>query len=672
MKCLTVFAVCIAIIGTSMLSTRLIADENAKTVKTADWTYDAGLLQPFWLGDTVDGESVLFIKDPATGEAKAQLLFPVQDILNVTRAVNWRVPGGTTFEAGRDYVVKAGSREITLPKDSRIPSFTADQLRVPAGSQKYKLTHRDGNGEILFAAGAEYHEMQVCVSYRHASETWPSAPAFDGKALPKTIQKLNSREAVSLVLLGDSISTGCNASGWANCSPHQPPYQDLLLEHLKQTYSPNITLINLAVGGTSTPWGLTRIPDVVAARPDLVILAFGMNDSSGRSAEEYKSTTLAMIKAVRETQPQAEFILIATMLGNRDWVTLKHELFPQYRTALQELTEPGIALADMTSIWTEMLNRKQDWDLTGNGVNHPNDFGHRVYAQVLTSLLVPPKDETAAAPLPAEPFAVRLWPEKAPIGDDTFEVSEAKITVHLPKKPGGSAIVICPGGGYGGLVTGAEGHGIATWLNSHGVAGIVLEYRLPAGRSFVPLLDAQRAIRIARARATEWQINPSQVGIMGFSAGGHLASTAATHFDAGNPEAADPLDRPSSRPDFAVLVYPVVTMGEKTHGGSRTNLLGATPSQELLDQFSAEKQVTEKTPPMFLTHAVDDGPVPSINSQVLFDALQAAKIPSKYIELPSGGHGLNGYKGPMWDAWQKQSLEWLAVQGLIRVVDAGK
>ena len=672
MKSRTAFVAWIAIITTLMLNPRLVADEIATHAGDAAWVYDSGLMQPFWLGDTVDGESVLFLKDPATGEAKAQLLFPVLDILHVTRAVDWRVPGGMTFEAGRDYLVKAGSREITLPKDSRIPSFTPDQLRRPAGSQKHKLTHRDGNGEILFAAGAEYHEMQVCISYRHASEPWPSAPTFDENALPKTIQKLNSKETVSIVLLGDSISTGCNASGWANCSPHQPPYQDLLLEHLKETYSPNITLTNLAVGGTSTPWGVTRIPDVVAVKPDLVILAFGMNDSSGRSSEEYKSNTLAMIKAVRETQPQAEFILIATMLGNRDWVTLKHERFPQYRTALQELTAPGIALADMTSIWTEMLNRKQDWDLTGNGVNHPNDFGHRVYAQVLTTLLVPPKAETAAAPLPAEPFAVRLWPDKAPNGDDTFEVSEAKITVHLPKKSGGSAIVICPGGGYGGLVTGAEGHGIAKWLNSHGIAGIVLEYRLPAGRSFVPLLDAQRAIRIVRARATEWQINPAEVGIMGFSAGGHLASTSATHFDAGNPEAANPLDRPSSRPDFAVLVYPVVTMGEKTHGGSRTNLLGPNPSQELMDLFSNEKQVTEKSPPMFLTHAVDDTAVPSTNSQALFDALQAAKIPSKYLELPSGGHGLNGYQGPMWDAWQQQSLEWLVEQGLIRMIDAGK
>ena len=277
---------------------------------------------------------------------------------------------------------------------------------------------------------------------------------------------------------------------------------------------------------------------------------------------------------------------------------------------------------------------------------------------------------TTLAPLPEAPFAVRLWPENAPNGDKTFEMSEAKVTVHLPQHPGGSAIVICPGGGYGGLVTGPEGHGIAEWLNTHGIAGIVLEYRLPAGRAFVPLLDAQRAIRTVRARATEWQINPAQVGIMGFSAGGHLASTAATHFDAGNSAAADPLDRPHSRPDFAVLVYPVVTMGEKTHGGSRTNLLGAMPSQELMDLFSGEKQVTDKSPPMFLAHAVDDGPVPS-HSKALFESLQAAMIPSKYLELPSGGHGLDGYQGPMWDAWQKQSLEWLAEQQLIRVLDAG-
>ena len=254
---------------------------------------------------------------------------------------------------------------------------------------------------------------------------------------------------------------------------------------------------------------------------------------------------------------------------------------------------------------------------------------------------------------------VQIWKGRAPIGEGKFEKSDTQITVHRAAKDSGAAIVICPGGGYGGLVTGAEGHGIAKWLNGHGITGVVLEYRLPKGRPFVPLLDAQRAIRTVRANAKEWNIDPSQVGIIGFSAGGHLASTAATHFDDGDPRAKELVDRESCRPDFAILVYPVVTMGDETHGGSRRNLLGPDPSPKLIELFSNEKQVTKNTPPMFLAHALDDRPVPPENSKALFEALQAMKVPSQYLELPSGGHGLNGYKGPMWDAWQKQSLAWL-------------
>jgi acetyl esterase/lipase len=238
--------------------------------------------------------------------------------------------------------------------------------------------------------------------------------------------------------------------------------------------------------------------------------------------------------------------------------------------------------------------------------------------------------------------------------------------VHIPDQPNGASVVICPGGGYGGLVTGAEGHGIAKWLNGHGVTGVVLEYRLPRGRPFVPLLDAQRAMRIVRARAGIWGLDASRVVIMGFSAGGHLASTAATHFEAERADAVDVLDRPSSRPDFAILVYPVVTMGAATHGGSKQNLLGSNPSQELMDLFSGEKQVTNAAPPMFLAHALDDKPVPPENSQALYAALQQAGVSAKYLELPSGGHGLDGYQGPMWDAWQKQSMEWLGELGVLR------
>ncbi|MCA9016165.1 MAG: alpha/beta hydrolase [Planctomycetaceae bacterium] len=314
----------------------------------------------------------------------------------------------------------------------------------------------------------------------------------------------------------------------------------------------------------------------------------------------------------------------------------------------------------MTSIWTEFFKQKLDWDLTGNGVNHPNDFGHRIYAQVLSTLLVPPTPSDSTAKTSPAPQVVSLWNDKAPIGNDQFEKADVKITVHQPAKGNGAAIVICPGGGYQRLVTGGEGHGIAKWLNQHGITGVVLEYRMPDGRSFVPLLDAQQAIRTVRANAKQWNIDPAKVGIMGFSAGGHLASTAATHFDAGDSKSDDPVKRQSSRPDFAILVYPVVTMGATTHGGSKKNLLGADPSPELIELFSNEKQVTAQTPPIFLAHALDDKPVPPENSRALYQALQAKNIPSKYLELPSGGHGLNGYKGPMWDAWQKQSMEWLA------------
>lgn len=274
-------------------------------------------------------------------------------------------------------------------------------------------------------------------------------------------------------------------------------------------------------------------------------------------------------------------------------------------------------------------------------------------------------DESKNAAGQPAPQRVPLWNGRAPIGEGNFEEAEVWVTLHRPDKPNGAAIVICPGGGYAAVVKEPEGHGIAAWLNRHGITGVVLEYRLPAGRTWVPLLDAQRAVRTMRANAKTWGIDPSRIGIMGFSAGGHLASTAGTHFDGGDPTASDAVDRVSCRPDFMILVYPVVTMGDKTHQGSRTNLLGKDPPAKLVELFSNEKQVTARTPPTYLAHAINDEPVPPENSRALYAALQAQKIPAEYLELPSGGHGLDGYKGPMWDAWQSGALVWLARQKFI-------
>ncbi len=290
------------------------------------------------------------------------------------------------------------------------------------------------------------------------------------------------------------------------------------------------------------------------------------------------------------------------------------------------------------------------------------------HASILTVIALACLTVRVPAAEPAAAEKVLLWPGRAPVGAGGFETTNVTITVHRPTadRATGTALVICPGGGYGGLVTGAEGHGIAAWLNTHGIAGVVLEYRLPRGRAFVPLLDAQRAIRTVRLNAQAWGIKPDRIGIIGFSAGGHLAATAATHFDPGDPMATEPVERLSCRPDFAVLVYPVVTMaGDRAHGGSRDNLLGRGASEEKRILFSNERQVSDQTPPMFLAHALDDSVVHPDNSRLLYEALKAHRIAAEYLELPSGNHGLNGYKGPMWDAWQTKSLAWLTAQKLL-------
>jgi acyl-CoA thioesterase I len=341
--------------------------------------------QWFWSSTTMDGESVLLMQDDPGARPCASLLF------SPTRIRSVRSPSGEiTYKEGRDYVWKPGTREIVLPPGSTIPFKRPSDLRRPAGSQAFRLTHRDSNGEILFGGGHEYHDMQCTVDYDHAPGVWSGPrPSFAGDQLPHTIRRLREKQPLTITLLGDSISTGCNASGWAKVAPFQPSYQELLVANLETAYGSRVTLTNLAVGGTDTAWGVKTISKVIETRPHLVILAFGMNDATGRPASEYQANIRAMMDAVSEAGPETEFILVAPMLGNKDWKALRPELFPQYRDALATLCRPGVVLADMTSVWTELLKHKRDWDLTGNGVNHPNDFGHRVYAQVLSAILIP-------------------------------------------------------------------------------------------------------------------------------------------------------------------------------------------------------------------------------------------------------------------------------------------
>src|SRR5437899_5255698 len=223
-----------------------------------------------------------------------------------------------------------------------------------------------------------------------------------------------------------------------------------------------------------------------------------------------------------------------------------------------------------------------------------------------------------------------LWADGAPGALGKTDKDIPTLTVFLPEseKATGAAFVICPGGGYGGLAA-YEGSHYARFLNEQGIAGFVLKYRLGSSgyRHPAMLQDAARAVRIVRARAGEWKVDSKRVGIMGSSAGGHLASTLLTHFDAGKPDANDPVERESSRPGLGILCYPVITMGEFTHQGSKNNLLGKDPSPELVKLLSNELQVTPQTPPCFVWHTYEDSAGPVENALMFAAALRKHKVP---------------------------------------------
>ncbi len=266
-----------------------------------------------------------------------------------------------------------------------------------------------------------------------------------------------------------------------------------------------------------------------------------------------------------------------------------------------------------------------------------------------------------------------LWPEGAPgaLGQEPKDIPTLTPYLPDPARASGAAIVICPGGGYG-MLAAHEGEDYARFLNEQGIAGFVLKYRLATGGYHHPamLQDAARAVRTVRARAADWNLNPRRIGIMGSSAGGHLASTLLTHFDAGKPDSSDPIERQSSRPDAGILCYAVITMGQFTHQGSKQNLLGAQPAPELVEHLSNELQVTSNTPPCFIWHTWEDSAVPVENSLQFAEALRKAGVRFDLHIYEKGPHGL-GLGSPKWEParrhpWTADLVFWLKVQGFAR------
>lgn len=273
----------------------------------------------------------------------------------------------------------------------------------------------------------------------------------------------------------------------------------------------------------------------------------------------------------------------------------------------------------------------------------------------------------AAAPPPVE----LLWPSGAPGAVGEEPADKPNLTIYLPDaaRAAGVGVIVCPGGGYGGLAFEKEGTLIAQWWNSLGVAAFVLRYRVaPRYHHPAPLDDAQRAIRMVRAAAARYGVSADRIGIMGFSAGGHLASTAATHFDNGK-ESGDAVDHAGSRPDFAVLVYPVITLTEEpyVHKGSRQNLLGPNPDPKLVESLSSERQVTARTPPVFLFHTSADTAVPAENSVLFYLAARKAGVPAEMHIYEPGPHGVGlAATDFVLSSWPARLADWMRVRGLLR------
>lgn len=489
--------------------------------------------------------------------------------------------------------------------------------------------------------------------------------SYDWYARHEAVLKVKDQVNPEIVMIGDSITHFWAGPPEARIQRGPRAWKGLFGQR---------RVLNLGFGWDRTQNVLWRLDhgEFDGLRPRYVVINIGTNNFSATSharantPAEVAEGVRAVCTRIHAKSPASRIILMGVLpRGAKADDPFRSKILELNKLLAEVGKTPGVTVLDIGQRFllpNGELPRKLMSDFC-----HPTEEGYAIWASALKPLLQDAGPSRGVGAAPTELERLSLWTGQVPLGNEKFEAANTSITVHRPatEKANGAAMVICPGGGYGGLVVGPEGHGIAKWLNEHGITGIVLEYRLPHGRPLVPLLDAQRAIRTVRSKAKEWNVDPKRIGIIGFSAGGHLASTAATHFDDGDPKAADPVDCVSCRPDFAILIYPVITMGEKTHGGTKANLLGRNPTHELVELFSNEKQVTRQTPPMFLAHAKDDTVVVPDNSRMLYEALKAHHVAAEYLELPAGGHGLNGYKGPMWDAWQTKSLAWLAAQKVI-------
>jgi acyl-CoA thioesterase-1 len=350
----------------------------ASPPSTMEMLPDLHLLEPAWASETVHRESTILLREKADGFDTARLAFPAAEVLAVATA-----EGRHRFDP--DAYSSGDGLSFNFVRPDPVASINTKQMFPPKGSPM-SYASRVGHPEqnLMYHPGVWFHERNIEITYRRKDK--PAELERVG-SLPKTAARLKAGESFTIGVSGDSISTGLDASAKVNAPPHQPGYPDLVVAQLQAKFDSKIALVNRAVAGWSVANGVKDLDKLLESKPHLVIVAYGMNDVGRRDPKWYGEQTKAIVDGIRKANPDAEIILVSSMLGNAEWTATPRAMFGPYRDELKKLCGPGIALADLTAVWEIMLKHKHDLDLTGNGLNHPNDFGHRLYAQAVLSLL---------------------------------------------------------------------------------------------------------------------------------------------------------------------------------------------------------------------------------------------------------------------------------------------
>ena len=555
-------------------------------------------MEPIWEGTTAYEESVWPVAEQDGTVKDIPLLYHADKIISVQNLARTE-----TYQQGEDYILADG--KLRIPKDSHIPVTSYDTYHPSTGM----FSDKNG-GYTYWEEGTGIVTRQIYVTYQHSDSWEGQKPVDKSNLLPKTMQRLENRQDLKIVFYGDSITEGYNTSGFVKTAPYMPKWSTLVTESLKKAYPfSNITEVNTGLSGKDTRWGVQNLSErVTAYNPDLVVLAFGMNDGGQLSSEEYVANLQTMIDGIHAKNPDCEIVLVSTTLPNPD-VPEVQGYHAAYEAAMLAMEQEGIAVADMTAVHKALIEKKSFRNMTGNNVNHPNDYLARIYGQVV--------------------YQTAFGKQQNTLGNltDVTYVNDSKdpyqtMDIQLPEQmlePVPVLVFLHGGAWVIGDKTDEELSATIDAALADGYAVVRVNYRLAQNAKWpAQIYDCKAAIRFIRANAEKYNLNPDQIAVLGCSAGAHLAqmlgvTNGNTEFEdlsMGNKEV-------SSDVQAVVSMYGISDVSTWSQTKDLTNIIGngKDPSTMLLgENYTAEQAlaaspityVSSKTVPMFIGHGKND------------------------------------------------------------------